>query len=316
MRNAFAQTILESARVNPAVVLVTADIGNRLFDPLKAEFPDRFYNCGVAEANMTGVAAGMASLGLKVFTYTITPFATTRCLEQIRVDLCYHKLPVVVCGVGCGYSYGNLGATHHACEDISLLRSLPEMTVVCPADPIEVRLAIRAALSWPHPMYLRLGKKGEPNVHQSESVPFVIGKALPLPGPPEAEVVILSAGTTLPLALEIQGKLAEQRQAAQVVSFHTVKPLDQDYLNYAFERFRLVVSLEEHSLIGGFGAALAEWLVDGPRRRAGLLRAGTPDRFPSPTGKSAYLRQEVGLTSAALSQRILKRLSEEQPWPT
>ena len=146
MRNAFATEITALAAADERVVLLAGDIGNRLFDAFKARQPERFFNCGVAEANMTSVAAGMAMCGLRPVTYTITPFVTTRCLEQIRVDLCYHRLPVVIVGVGAGLSYASLGATHHACEDIALLRALPEMEVVCPADPMEVRLALRAAL--------------------------------------------------------------------------------------------------------------------------------------------------------------------------
>ena len=134
MRNAFADEILSLARQDPRVVLLSADIGNRLFDKLKAEFPDRFYNCGVAEANMIGVAAGLAQSGLRPFCYTITPFITYRCMEQIRVDLCYHHLPVTVVGTGSGLSYASLGGTHHSCEEMGMLRLLPGLTVGGPAD--------------------------------------------------------------------------------------------------------------------------------------------------------------------------------------
>ena len=177
MRNAFASEIAALADKDERVVLLMGDIGNRLFNDFRAAHPERFFNCGVAEANMTSMAAGMASCGLRPFTYTITPFATTRCLEQIRVDVCYHHLPVVVVGVGAGLSYASLGATHHACEDIAFLRALPGMIVVCPADPVEVRLAMRAVLAQDQPAYIRMGKKGEPVIHKSEPK-FVLGKAL------------------------------------------------------------------------------------------------------------------------------------------
>src|ERR1700722_8982499 len=165
MRNAFASEMAALADKDERVVLLMGDIGNRLFNDFRAAHPRRFFNCGVAEANMTSMAAGMAACGLRPFTYTITPFATTRCLEQIRVDICYHHLPVVVVGVGAGLSYASLGGTHHACEEVAMLRALPDMTIVCPGDPLEVRLALRAALDWNRPLYLRLGKKGEPAVH-------------------------------------------------------------------------------------------------------------------------------------------------------
>ncbi len=297
MRNAFADEILKIARTKPELVLVTADIGNRLFDSFKAEFPDRFLNCGVAEANMTGVAAGMASQGLKALTYTITPFATTRCLEQIRVDLCYHNLPVIVCGVGSGYSYGALGATHHACEDISLLRSLPNMAVVCPGDPLEVRALLRAAVEWPTPLYLRLGKKGEPEVH--DGVPaLTIGRAMVLK--PGSECCILSTGSTLPLAIEAAGRIGN----CEVVSFHTVKPLDEDYLTHALQRFPLVVTLEEHSLIGGLGSAVAEWMVDRGPCATRLLRVGSPDRFIKKCGETEYIHEQIGLTAQSIVERV------------
>src|SRR6185437_5126918 len=134
MRNAFADELTKLGRADPRVVMLSGDIGNRLFDKFKAACPDRFYNCGVAEANMMGVAAGMAMSGLKPVAYTITPFVTTRCLEQIRVDVCYHNVPVTVVSVGAGMAYASLGPTHHACEDIALLRALPNMKIVCPAD--------------------------------------------------------------------------------------------------------------------------------------------------------------------------------------
>src|SRR5262245_37500104 len=162
MRNAFAAEVTALAGQDERVVLLMGDIGNRLFNDFRDRHPERFFNCGIAEANMTGMAAGMAACGLRPVTYTIAPFVTTRCLEQVRVDVCYHRLPVTIVGVGAGLSYASLGATHQACEDIAFLRALPGMTVVCPADPLEVRLALRAALRHPGPVYLRLGKKGEP----------------------------------------------------------------------------------------------------------------------------------------------------------
>lgn len=146
MRNAFAAEVTEIANANENVVLLSGDIGNKLFDRYKEVAPDRFFNCGIAEANMIGTAAGMAMCGLKPIVYTIVPFITTRCLEQIKIDLCYHNAPVVVVGVGGGLSYAGLGATHHSFEDIAILRVLPRMKVVCPGDPVEVRLAVRAAL--------------------------------------------------------------------------------------------------------------------------------------------------------------------------
>ena len=199
MRNSFAKQITELAQKDPRVVLMAGDIGNRLFDNLKAKCPDRFFNCGVAEANMIGMAAGMAMSGLRPFCYTITPFLTYRCLEQIRVDVCYHDVPVVLVGTGSGLSYASLGATHHSCEEMGMLRLLPGLAVIAPADAMEVRGALKAALNYPHPVYIRIGKKGEPVVHKTEPE-FIIGKALPIRD--GTDVCFLSAGTMLPAVLQ------------------------------------------------------------------------------------------------------------------
>src|SRR6266850_1904913 len=165
MRNAFAAEITALAGEDQRVILLSGDIGNRLFDDYKIRAPGRFFNCGVAEANMIGVAAGMAMCGLRPVAYSITPFVTTRCLEQIRTDVCYHEAPVTIVAVGAGLSYSGLGPTHHSCEDISFLRSIPNMVVICPGDAFEVRAALRAAMQQDRPVYIRMGKKGEPVVH-------------------------------------------------------------------------------------------------------------------------------------------------------
>ena len=307
MRNAFASEMAALADRDERVVLLMGDIGNRLFNDFRAAHAERFFNCGVAEANMTSMAAGMASCGMRPFTYTITPFATTRCLEQIRVDVCYHHLPVTVVGVGAGLSYASLGATHHACEDIAFLRALPGMIVVCPADPVEVRLAMRAVLAQDQPAYIRLGKKGEPVIHKSEPK-FVLGKALVLQ--PGKEVCLLAAGTVLPLAVETAAELGKHGITAEVVSFHTIKPLDEGYLDEAFARFRIVATVEEHSLIGGLGGAVAEWLVDRPQRPpARLLRFGTSDHFMHEAGDQEHARRHYGLTAEQMCQGIVQALA-------
>ena len=181
MRNAFADELTKLGNDDPRVVMLSGDIGNRLFDKFKDEHPTRFFNCGVAEANMMGVAAGMGMNGLKPVAYTITPFVTTRCLEQIRTDVCYHDAPVTIVSVGGGLSYAGLGPTHHSCEDIAFLRALPNMVVVCPGDAFEVRAALRASLKQDRPVYIRIGKKGEPVVHSGPVADFAIGKAITVP---------------------------------------------------------------------------------------------------------------------------------------
>ena len=177
MRNAFASEITALAQEKPNLVLLSGDIGNRLFDKFKEVAPERFYNVGVAEQNMIGVAAGMAMSGLRPVTYTITSFTTARCFEQIRVDVCYHNLPVVIVGVGSGLGYASLGVTHHSCEDVAALGALPNMTVLAPGDALKPAPRMRAAMAHNGPVYIRLGKKGEPKVHSAVPA-FTIGKGI------------------------------------------------------------------------------------------------------------------------------------------
>jgi transketolase len=303
MRNAFARELTRLADSDPRVVLLMGDIGNRLFDEFKARFPERFFNCGIAEANMMSVAAGMALCSLRPVVYTIVPFVTARCLEQIRVDVCYHRAPVVIVGVGGGLSYASLGATHHACDDLALLRVLPGIKIVCPGDPTEVRLALQAALAQDDPVYLRLGKKGEPVVHCDEPR-FEIGRGIVLRA--GTGITLLSTGNLLPTAVEVADRLEAEGLAVRLVSFHTVKPLDEALLQECFADGVLVVTLEEHSVIGGLGGAVAEWLSEQSPQRARLLRIGTPDRFFHESGGQSYARQRLGLDAEAIAQRILK----------
>jgi len=306
MRNAFAAEITEIAKQDKRIVLLSGDIGNRLFNPYRALIPERFYNCGISEGNMTGVAAGLAIAGMKPVTYTITPFNTSRCFEQIKIDVCYQALPVIIVGTGSGLSYANLGPTHHSFEDIAILRTLPNMTVICPADQAEVRLALRAAIGHKGPVYIRLGKKNEPVIHR-ENPEFSIGRAITVRE--GHDCALLSTGNMLPVAAGAAELLSLKGVDAQVVSFHTVKPLDEQLLNHVFRTRRLVVTIEEHGLAGGFGGAVAEWLADNASHHTcPLMRAGIIDRFIHGTGGQAHVRESLGLTPHALSTKILKKL--------
>lgn len=305
MRNAFAKELTDLAGQDPHLVVLMADIGNHLFDQFKEWYPTRFYNCGVAEANMISMAAGLASCGLRPVCYTITPFATTRCLEQIRVDLCYHRMPVLVVGTGAGLSYASLGATHHSCEDIALLRVMPGIKVVCPGDAMEVRGCLREVLREEGPVYMRIGKKGEPVIHRQ--VPAVeIGKSIVMKS--GDSICLLSTGNMLPVAMETARQLEDTGHSTEVVSFHTVKPLDQDCLLQAFNRFRLVATLEEHSILGGFGSSVAEWFSDQDYLKARLMRFGTADEFMHVAGEQEYARHLYGLTSGHIATRIAGRM--------
>lgn len=307
MRNAFADELTKLAKEDHRVVMLSGDIGNRLFDGFRVAHAERFFNCGVAEANMMGVAAGMAMSGLRPIAYTITPFVTTRCLEQIRVDVCYHEAPVIIVAVGAGLSYAGLGPTHHSCEDISFLRSIPNMVVICPGDAWEVRAALRAALGQDRPVYIRMGKKGEPLVHDGIPADFAIGRAITVEE--GRDVCLLSTGNMLPETIEVAQQLKENGMSPKVVSFHTVKPLDDVCLEKAFKEFRLVATIEEHSLIGGLGGAVAEWVVDNAITPLKFLRFGTKDAFFKMSGEQKFAREQLGLTSRQIAGRILDALA-------
>ena len=304
MRNAFAEEMTRLAATDKRVVVLSGDIGNKLFDKLKVVDEKRFYNCGIAEANMMGVAAGMAMSGLRPFVYTITPFTTTRCFEQIRVDVCYHHAPVVIVGTGSGLSYSELGPTHHSLEDIAILRTLPGMRVLAPCDASELRQTLHEVLKDDSPTYIRIGKKGEADVHPS--LPDLkLGKVLVIR--PGTDVALLCAGNMMADTLKAADLLAASGISAEVVSFHTVKPLDADYLQQAAARFKLLVTVEEHSRIGGFGSAVAEW------RMAQLLRVaqlgfGTEDVFMHEVGTQAYARKKYGLTADNIAATTLAAL--------
>jgi len=303
MRNAFAKEITALAVQDPRIVLLSADIGNRLFDDFKDKCPGRFFNCGVAEANMIGMAAGLAMSGFRPVCYTITNFITYRCLEQIRVDVCYHHQPVVIVGTGSGLCYASLGATHQSCEEMGMLRLLPGLAVLAPADSAEVRGALRAALQQDHPVYMRIGKKGEPEVHTI--VPdFQIGRAITVREGSEA--CILAAGIILPVALEAAELLAKRGRSVCVASFHSIKPLDLDFLREAFAKFPVVATVEEHSILGGLGGSVAEWLSEQSMPHGRLLRFGTRDEFLHETCEQESARKIFGLTAENIAGGIEK----------
>ena len=300
MRNAFADEITKIGKTHSKVVLLSGDIGNKLFDKFKEGAPTRFFNCGVAEANMMSVAAGMALCGLRPVIYTITPFTTTRCFEQIRVDACYHEAPVVIVGTGSGMSYAELGPTHHSCEDMAILRTLPNMTVIAPGDSTELRLALRAALQLNGPAYMRIGKKGEPAVHATEP-DFRIGKSITVQ--PGKHVCLIATGVMLSVMVKVAGALARKGISARVESFHTVKPLDEATLAEVFKGYPVVSVAEEHSRIGGLGGGIAEWLARqrGPQGR--LLAFGTDDAFMHEVGSTEYARKKFGLTVENIAEQ-------------
>jgi len=305
MRAAFVRGLTAAARQDPRVILLSSDLGFKIFDDFAAEFPGRFLNVGVAESNMIGVAAGLALGGMRPFAYSIAPFSTLRCLEHVRNDVCYHNLSVTIVGLGGGYSYGHNGPTHHSLEDIAVMRALPNMTVVCPGDPLEVEPAVIAAAAHGSPVYLRIGRAGDPVVH-SGPVRFEIGRAITLRE--GRDCTLISTGNTLALAVEISGRLRANSISCRVLNMHTVKPLDEAALRACAAETRALFTIEEHSRIGGLGSAIAEWAAMNCISRP-LHLFGAPDAFAKCTGTQAYLRALCGLTVEHVVDTIAGKLA-------
>lgn len=307
MRKHFADELLKHAKENPMLLLLTADLGFSVFEPFEEALPNQYLNTGCAEANTLSMAAGLALSGKKVVVYSIIPFITMRCFEQIRNDVCMHNADVTIVGVGGGLAYGQLGPTHHAVEDIALMRALPCMTVVCPGDPIEVRLATRALINLGGPAYLRLNKKGESIFHK-EDISFEIGKAITLRK--GKDVTLLSTGAILSEAVQVADKLKKENVSATVISMHTVKPLDIGAIDQAIARTHYLFTLEEHSIIGGLGSAVGEYISEQNKHPKGFYRFGIQDRFTKISGDQNELREFNGLSSSQITQEILRHIRQ------
>ncbi|MGH6804757.1 MAG: transketolase family protein [Methyloceanibacter sp.] len=301
MRNAFADEITKLGAADPRIVLLTGDIGNKLFDKFKDHSSSRFFNCGVAEANMMSVASGMALSGLRPVIYTITPFTTTRCFEQIRVGVCYHNAPVTIVGTGSGLSYAELGPTHHSLEDMAILRTLPGMTVLAPCDEAELRLLLRAAFKQDGPVYMRIGKKGEPKIHKSLSS-VQIGRAITVRDGKHACLIV--AGTIMSDAMKAADILEKSGISIRVVSCHTIKPLDEQILAEVFRTYPLVAVAEEHGRFGGLAGSIAEWRVRQKGLSTNMLSFGTDDAFMHEIGSQDYARRKFGLNGENMAEQI------------
>ncbi|MEW6250690.1 MAG: transketolase C-terminal domain-containing protein [Planctomycetota bacterium] len=292
MRTAFATTLARLAAADERIWLLTGDLGYSVLEPFARDFPARYLNVGVAEQNLAGIAAGLASCGKIVFTYSIANFPTIRCLEQIRNDICHQELPVRIVSVGGGYAYGPQGYTHHGLEDLAIMRALPGMTVVAPGDPVETELATCAIMDLPGPCYLRLGKAREPVVHATPP-DFRIGRAIRLRD--GCDATLINTGGMLPVVIDTAEQLANKHSmACRVLSMHTLKPLDADAVLAAARETAALVTVEEHSVIGGLGAAVAEVLAESGVPHGPFRRYGVADHVEHAIGSQAYLRERCG----------------------
>jgi transketolase len=306
MRTAFIETLFASALEDPRIVLITGDLGFGVVIPFKEQLPQQFVNAGVAEQNMMGMAAGMALDGKIVFTYSIANFGVLRCLEQIRNDICYHQANVRILSIGAGVAYGSLGPSHHATEDIAVMRAMPNMLVVAPGDPIEARLATRALIDYEGPAYLRLGRANEPLVYQTEPE-FQLGKAVRIKD--GEDVTLIATGTMLFNTIGAATALLKYGVRCRVLSMHTVKPLDIESVLAAARNTAAIFTIEEHSIIGGLGSAVAEVLMEAEMRPRLFKRIGLESTFTSIVGDQSYLHAQYGLDIAGIVNSILKTLT-------
>jgi len=300
LRTAFINTLNELASRDERIWLLCGDLGFSVLEPFAKSFPNRYVNVGVAEQNMTGVAAGLALSGKIVFTYSIANFPVIRCLEQIRNDVCAHNLNVKIVSVGGGFAYGSAGYTHHGTEDLAIMRVLPNMTVLAPGDPVETRLLTVAATEQPGPCYLRLGKAGEPTIHTSEPE-ITIGKAIILRQ--GVDGTLISTGGMLGSAIKAANELFALGVSVTVLSMPALSPLDKGAILHAAKNTGRILTVENHGL-GGLGSAVAEVLAESticPRFAAMYLQA----RPASVAGSEATMYASHGLSVGDITSKMM-----------
>lgn len=304
MRIAFVKTFTDIAKRDKNVMLLTGDIGYSVFEKFQEMYPRQYINAGVAEQNMTGVAAGLAAEGKKPWIYSIVPFVTMRNFEQIRNDICYQNLNVKIVGIGAGFSYGPYGHTHHGLEDIGIVRTLPNIVILCPGDPFEVISATKAAAKYHGPVYMRLGKAGEPSVYKKEP-DFQIGKGIVVQK--GTDMTIIATSTLLYRGLEVVRALKGNGISAGLISMHTLKPFDESLVRRCARETKAIFTLEEHSIIGGLGSAVAEVIAEYGQPVV-FKRIGVPDRFTKVIGRQEFMRHANSLEVNQIVRAILKTI--------
>lgn len=305
MRDTFVRTLVKLAKDDKKIELVTGDLGFGVLKPFWEQCPDQFTNAGIAEQNMTSMAAGMALEGKTVFTYSIGNFPTLRCLEQIRNDCAYHKANVKIVCIGGGFVYGSLGMSHQATEDLAILRALPDVVVMAPADLIEAEECTKALAKYKGTAYLRLGRGGEKRIHEKIEN-FEIGKSIKVYG--GEKIAILSTGAIFEEVTAAYDQLRKKGYDPAVYTFPTVKPIDRGAIENVSREFDLIVTVEEHNIIGGFGSAVAEVMAEMADQKARLLRIGLNDEYSIRVGNQKYLREQYGMDREAIVKRIINQM--------
>lgn len=308
MKKTLFQMIEKFADDDKNFIFIKAEMG--YLPEYQEKFPNQYLDVGIAEQNMIGVAAGMALQGYHPMVYSIVNFTTMRCLEQIRHNIAYHNLNIKIVSCGQGFDYGSLGPTHHATEDIAIMRALPNMTIFCPADSIETRAALMEAMRISTPCYLRLGSGGEKNLHNKVLENYTIGKILPLIE--GDDIVILSSGSIISEALLAAREMNNQNIHVGVYSVLTIKPIDADFIREKAKKARLILTVEEHSIIGGLGSAVSEVLSEMLNKNCKFKRVGVEDTFSYEVGKQQYLREFYKLNAGSIEREIMILLENLQ----
>lgn len=307
MRDTFVKTLVELAKEDKNIELITGDLGFGVLKPFWEQCPDQFTNAGIAEQNMTTVAAGMALEGKTVFTYSIGNFPTLRCLEQIRNDCAYHNANVKVVCIGGGFVYGSLGMSHQATEDLAILRALPNVVVMAPADLVEAEECTKALANYQGTAYLRLGRGSEKRIHEKIE-DFQIGKAIKVKD--GERVAIFSTGAIFEEVQEAYDMLVAKGVEPAVYTFPTVKPLDMEVIQECARKYDMIVTCEEHNIVGGFGSAVAEVMAEMRMKKAFLLRIGLNDEYSIKVGNQKYLREQYGMDAKSIAEKIQEKINE------
>jgi transketolase len=295
MRTAFINQLIEEAKNNEKIFLLVGDLGFSVVERFSELFSDRFLNVGVAEQNMAGIAAGLAMEGYCVYIYSIGNFPTLRCMEQIRFDICYHNLNVKIVAVGGGYAYGSLGASHHATEEIGMLRTIPNMVVCAPGDPVEAKAITHFSSQFNGPCYIRLGKAGEPLVHKEPIENLPLGNILKIQD--NGYVAVFSTGAMLKYVVDF---ILQNNISASIYSFPFIKPINKEILFEIVQMHKKIITVEEHQSQCGFGSAILETINDlieeNKLENCPLIkRIAIPDKFFSVAGSQEFLRKLAGL---------------------
>ena len=308
MRKTALDSIYNLAKNDRRVVFIGSDLGPGVLNEMKKNIPSNFFMEGVSEQHIIGMAAGLALEGFIPFVNTIATFLTRRCFEQVAIDLCLQDLPVRLIANGGGLVYAPLGPTHLATEDISIMRALPNMTVVAPCDAEEMKRLMSASMHWPHPIYIRLGKGGE-RIISEEKYGFEIGKAIPLKN--GSDCLIISTGVMTQLALEAADILSSEGIECGVLHLHTIKPLDGDALSMHVQHAKAVVTVEEHAKIGGLGSAVLEYCSEFmPKHAHKITRLGLPDQFVDQYGSQNSLLAHFGITPESICLEMKRKIGD------